>query len=411
MWRRTIATGLSLAALTLALAACGPTGGAGSVPTPTATATPIPACTAWKLIPSPAATQYPRSHLSGVVALSPTDAWAVGTNAAGEGNAAAASLIERWDGAAWRIVTNPGAGFLSSVAAVSSQDVWAVGMEPSMVSSAAKILVEHWNGTQWSVVPAPIPGQTNSAFNSVVAQTAKSVWAAGYYNGLGFNPQPLIERWDGSAWRVVSSPLPPGATAGSYGALSAIPGTSQLWVVGSVRYGAAPSGGGVGYFQPLIERWNGSAWQVSASPALPSGALAGAWKGVIALSATDAWAVGNYTASDHTIRTLIAHWNGTAWAVSSSPDEWGELAGVAAVGARDVRAVGYHMTGSEGSAQIGIVEQWNGATWSVSESPTPQGVTHSGLDAIATDGAGGYWAVGAYPNADSISQALIARCS
>ncbi|HET9111466.1 MAG TPA: hypothetical protein VFN78_11615 [Ktedonobacterales bacterium] len=414
MWRRTIATGLTLAALTLALAACGSTGGAGGAgggPTPTATATPIPACTTWKIITSPAATQYAQSHLAGVSALSPTDAWAVGMNTAGEGNNLAASLIERWDGSAWRLVTNPGAAFLNGVAAVSAQDVWAVGVEPSTVSSGSQILIEHWNGTQWSVVPAPIPGQTNSGLNSVAAQTAKSVWAAGYFNGLGYNPQPLIERWDGSAWRVVSSPLLANATAGSFSALGSIPGSSQLWAVGSVRYGAPPSTGGIGYFQPLIERWNGSAWQASASPTLPSGALAGALKGVVALSATDAWAVGNYTASDHTIRALIAHWNGTSWTVASSPDEWGELAGVAAVGARDVRAVGYHMTGAEGSAPIGIVEQWNGAAWSVSESPTPQGVTHSSLDAIATDGAGGYWAVGAYPNADSISQALIARCA
>ncbi len=97
--------------------------------------------------------------------------------------------------------------------------------------------------------------------------------------------------------------------------------------------------------------------------------------------------------------------------VTPSPDEWGALSGVAAVGSRDVRAVGYHMTGSEGSAQIGIVERWNGAEWSVAESPTPQGVTHSSLVEIAADGAGGYWAVGWYPNADGILQALIARCS
>ncbi len=413
MWRRTIAVGLTLAALALAQAACGRNSGGGggaSIPTPTPTATPIPACTTWEIIPSPAATQYARSQLAGVSALSPTDAWAVGTNSAGEGNNLAASLIERWDGATWRIVTNPGAAFLNGVAAVSAQDVWVVGMEPSTVSSGSQILIEHWNGTQWSVVPAPIPGQTNSGLNSVVAQTAKSIWAAGYFNGLGYNPQPLIERWDGSAWRVVSSPLPANATAGSFSALGAIPGSSQLWAVGSVRYGAAPATGGIGYFQPLIERWNGSAWQASAGLTRPSGALAGALKGIVALSATDAWAVGNYTASDHTIRTLIVHWDGTTWKVASSPDAWGELSGVAAVGARDVRAVGYHMVGPEGSAQIGIVEQWNGVAWSLAESPTPQGVTHSSLEAISTDRAGGYWAVGSYPNADGILQAFIARC-
>lgn len=331
-------------------------------------------------------------------------------NTQGEGSNLAASLIERWDGSAWRIVANPGAGFLNSVASVTSQDVWAVGIGVSNVSSLARVLVEHWNGTQWSVITTPVPGQTNSGLNSVVTQAANSVWVAGYFNGLGFSPQPLIERWDGSTWRVMSDLLPSGATAGSLNALGVVPGSNQIWAVGSVRYGAPPSGG-IGYFQPLIERWNGSAWQVGASVALPSGALAGELKGVVALSATNAWAVGDYTASDHTIRTLIVHWNGTSWTVASSPNEWGELSGVAAISTRDVRAAGYHTTGDAGNAPIGIVEQWNGATWSVIESPTPQGVTHSSLATIAADGAGGYWAVGSYPNADGIPQALIARCS
>ncbi len=409
MWRKIVWAPLTLG-LALLLVACGAPG-AGPTPTgtPTPTKTPIPACTTWRVIPSPTATQYAQSRLSGLSALSQADVWAVGMNTAGEGNNLAASLIERWDGSAWRIVANPGAGFLNSVAAVSPQDVWAVGYQLSTVSSAMWILAEHWNGTQWSVVSTPIPGQTDSEFNSVVAQSANSVWAAGYFNGLGFSPQPLIERWDGSAWRVVNSPLPEGATAGSFKAMSVVPGSSQVWATGSVRYGAPPQG--IGYFQPLIERWDGSAWRIVASPALPAGALAGELNGVVALSATDAWAVGDYTASDHTIRTLIAHWDGSSWKVVPSPNEWGSLSGVAAVGARDARAVGYHMTGAEGSAQIGIVERWNGIAWSVAESPTPQGVTHSSLAAIATDGAGGYWAVGSYPNTDSVPQALIARCS
>jgi hypothetical protein len=350
--------------------------------------------------------------MTGVSALSATNAWAVGMGA-GPGHNLAASLIERWDGVAWRSVANPGAGYLNGVAAITPLDAWAVGYAPSSVSSDAWLLVEHWNGVQWSVIPTPIPGQTNSGFNSVVAQTAQSVWSAGYYNGLGFSPQPLIERWDGSTWSVVATPLPAGATAGRFDALGAVPGSNQLWAVGSVRLGA-PADGGRGYFQPLIERWNGHSWQPSVSPTLPRGALAGELYGVVALSSTDAWAVGNYTASDHTIRTLIARWDGSAWVVSSSPNNWGELYSVAAVSAEDVRAVGYHtlgQTGAESSAQIGFVERWNGVTWSATDSPTPAGVAHSALTAIAADGANGYWAVGLYPNADGIPQALGMRCS
>ena len=81
LWRRG-AAGLALG-LALLVAACGPTGGGGSSPTPTVapakTPTPAP-CTAWRIIPSPNATRYQQNTLAAVSALSPTQAWAVGSN-------------------------------------------------------------------------------------------------------------------------------------------------------------------------------------------------------------------------------------------------------------------------------------------------------------------------------------------
>jgi hypothetical protein len=41
---------------------------------------------------------------------------------------------------------------------------------------------------------------------------------------------------------------------------------------------------------PLVERWNGKAWKIQPSSNFPSGVLFG----VAAISSSDAWAVGSY---------------------------------------------------------------------------------------------------------------------
>ena len=408
-WRR-ISVALVMG-LALAVAACGTStgGGGGGQPTPTAkpptaTATPVP-CTNWRIVASPNGTKYQMSVLSSVSALSPTAAWAVGGNY-GEGGPVT-SLIEAWNGTAWQIVANPGTDFLGGVAAVSQNDVWAVG-SLSTYQTKPVTLIEHWNGTQWSTVPSPDPGASSNALSAVVARAANDVWTVGSYSSSSSTSQPLIERWNGASWQVIASPNPNGATASSFSAVARIPGTSHLWATGSVRYGPPPDGG-IGYFQPLIERWEGTSWQIVTSPTLPSGSFGGELRGVVALSATDVWAVGDYTASNHTIRTLIAHWDGTSWQVTTGPDAWGSLVSVAAAGARDVRAVGHIVIG-DGANQHLLIEQWNGTLWQTVTSPEPTAASHSGLGSISTDGAGSYWVVGDYVGSAGTSNTLALRC-
>jgi hypothetical protein len=62
--------------------------------------------------------------------------------------------------------------------------------------------------------------------------------------------------------------------------------------------------------EALIERWDGTAWKPVRPPALgPERFL----YGVAAVSARDAWAVG---VNEPDGKTLILHWNGTAWKAS-----------------------------------------------------------------------------------------------
>lgn len=126
-----------------------------------------------------------------------------------------------------------------------------------------------------------------------------------------------------------------------------------------------------------------------------------------------AWAVGDYMGSDHTLHPLIAHWDGASWKVVIGPDQRGSLESVAAVGAHDVRAVGY-IPGRDANTNYSpwhlLIEQWNGTAWQVAPNAEPGGAADSGLHGITTDGAGNYWAVGYSINAENEHPTLILHC-
>ena len=97
---------------------------------------------------------------------------------------------------------------LLAVTCVSASDCWAVGdyHTDSPVGAAYQTLIERWDGTSWAVVTSPntLPTQDNF-LKSVTCVSASDCWAVGYYLA-GIVYQTLIERWDGTAWTIVSSP-------------------------------------------------------------------------------------------------------------------------------------------------------------------------------------------------------------
>jgi hypothetical protein len=295
--------------------------------------------------------------------------------------------------ASWKVVPTPNPSTssmaLRGVSAVSSSNAWAVGY------SANKTLIERWNGTRWSVVPSPNPSPTGNILNAVAAISATNVWAVGFYNG-STSGQTLIEHWNGTTWSVVASPNP-GTASNSLLAISAL-SSKDIWAVGLYANSA-------GNFQTLTEHWNGTKWSFVSSPS--RGSLYNTLIGVTVLSATDAWAVGTYFINPDPDQahnaTLILHWNGTAWAVVSSPsptDRINVLHGVAAVSANDVWAVGNRTRPNAPSSLSNnrtMVQHWNGTKWSVVPSPN-----HSAYDntllSVTVISANDIWAVGNYDN-------------
>ena len=103
----------------------------------------------------------------------------------------------------------------------------------------------------------------------------------------------------------------------------------------------------------LIEHWNGTAWSVVPSPDPDdSGYSDDFLTAVGALSPSAIWAVGDYESRGRT-KTLIVHWNGTTWNQVASPSPGSadnQLDGVWAVSANDVWAVGEDDNGPPAAA-------------------------------------------------------------
>jgi hypothetical protein len=358
---------------------------------------------AWAPVtPNPSSTY---NFLQGVSAVSGSDAWAVGSyNDTTTG--ASKTLILHWDGTAWRQVKspNPGPVFseLHGVSAVSGSDAWAVGDYWNRTGTAYDSLILHWNGTAWSQVKSPNPSPAIPGANflgGVSARSGSDAWAVGDYDNNGVSDS-LVLHWNGTAWSRVNSPTARYTDFGLDG-VSAVSG-SDAWAVG-VR--GIPSDGGRS--ATLILHWDGTAWTQGDSPSPGSGL--NRLVGVGARSGSDAWAVGFYSSYDnpYVSDTLILRWNGAAWTQVQSPSpssvSYNELHGVSAVSGSDAWAVGFYDVNEIGGSRT-LILHWNGTAWTQVKSPNPSCPDYSyswnSLYGVSTRSGSDAWAVGDYGDCD-----------
>ena len=347
----------------------------------------------WNVVSSPNVASN-NNVLNAVSAVSTGDVWATGYYYPSTGGGQ--SLAEHWNGTAWSIVStpNPGSNFddLSSVAAIATNDVWAVGLSVNS-SNVEQTLIEHWDGTAWSVVPSPNVASSNDALFGVSAFKANNIWAVGFSFSSGKPQNTLVEHWNGKKWKIVASPNP-GTAGNSLRGVVAING-NNVWAVGSFN-----NTGGFG--QNLIEHWNGTAWSVVASPDV--GTNNNGLSGVTAVSKNDIWAVGSYTNGSTSLgQTLIEQWNGSAWNVVASPDPgvgMNYLTSVSAVSANNVWAVGSAFSSNSITSQT-LIEYWNGSTWSVVSSPSPGSSYNILYGVTRVPGTSHEWTVGYFVNGNN----------
>ncbi len=268
----------------------------------------------------------------------------------------------------WSIYPSPNQGTYSndlvSVSCTSSTDCVAVGYYQDSNLATAATLVETWNGTSWSVTSSPSPGSTSNFLYGVSCTSSTYCVAVGEYanqSGESGVSQSLIETWNGTAWSVTPSPN----EGSSDNFLNSVSCTSSTNCV-AVGYYANPS---VQAGQTLIETWNGTAWSVTSSPNEGSGD--NHLNGVSCTSSTNCVAVGDYINASHLYQTLAETWNGTIWSVTPSPSPGSysnTLANVSCTSATSCLADGGSISSGVGQT---LVETWNGTIWSVIASPNP----------------------------------------
>jgi hypothetical protein len=180
----------------------------------------------WTMASIPASGQSD-DQLSSVNCVNATDCWAVGAASPNPFESdvlpnllyksqGAEPWVLHWDGSTWSGSTqadplSPTGAALSGVTCVASTDCWAVGSTMNAAGHFSEPLAEQWDGTTWSVAPTTMAN--NGALANVTCLSASACWAVGAFSvppgqgqQNGWNPQNLIEEWDGSTWSVDGSP-------------------------------------------------------------------------------------------------------------------------------------------------------------------------------------------------------------
>jgi hypothetical protein len=352
---------------------------------------PAVAAPAWVVTPSvdPSAQQVPFANvLTAVGARTSSDAWAVGNFLGANDDDGQVMLAEHWNGSAWSQVRTPNVvrfdEKLLAVSPAAADDVWAVGSTNKTGFAHTDPLTAHWNGTSWSIVATPT---TTGSAKSILAGVANLGGANAWAVGRSHANSALIEHWDGSAWAVVPHPNPvaPAGSTLSGSTLTAVSArtATDIWAVGSY---SVTTGVVVDTFT-LTMHWDGSAWTIlpSPNPATRS-SVNGARQtlnGVVEISPTDVWAVGNtidtVSGSFTPDKPIALHWNGIAWSVATVPalTAQGLLASVTANSSTEVWVAG----------RVGnntLILHWNGRSWTQESSPNgPDGQTLlNGISAV-----------------------------
>src|SRR5882724_8804867 len=119
----------------------------------------------------------------------------------------------------------------------------------------------------------------------------------------------------------------------------------------------------------------------------------GGFSDVTVVTPTDGWAVGGNG------NGVIQRFNGTSWNVAASPDlldgganNWAVLSGVDSVSASSAFAVG-RATDAGNAGQSAVAVRWNGSAWSRVAVPRPAGANTS-LASVKQFSPSNVWAVG-----------------
>lgn len=211
--------------------------------------------------------------------------------------------------------------------------------------------------------------------------------------------EPLIEDWDGSAWQIEAAQLPVGHENASLQAVSCSSATSCL----AVGYAGT---------EPLAETWDGASWHLV--PPQNYGADGSRLASVSCASPTSCDAVGTYQDEHGWGHPLVEHWDGTTWTVqqAADPDPPGpnannsELDGVSCPTTISCMAVGSTWSQAEDGYRS-LTENTNGSVWYAQPFPDLPETFQDPLESVSCTASTNCVTVGAYSRKDEVESAGI----
>jgi hypothetical protein len=246
---------------------------------------------------------------------------------------------------------------LQGASALNNSDAWAVGSQiVDAGQPPAPAVAYHWNGTTWSLTPTPNLGEA-VGLEAVSASSPTDAWAVG---GINLGPRDhgtLIEHWNGSTWSVAQENAETGQGVQLNGVVDL--SSTDAWAVGN-------SSG-------LVEHWNGTSWSLVILPDPSFTPAAG--KAIAAVSANNVWILGSTVNSATGVATPeTLHFNGTSWTAvplqQPNATNFG-LSSLSAISATDIWAVGQVRPSSTTANGSTLIEHYNGTAWSIVPTPTP----------------------------------------
>jgi hypothetical protein len=224
-------------------------------------------------------------------------------------------------------------------------------------SSQAHVLAESWDGATWTTMSTSDPfGALTSGLNAVSCHSATDCVAVGSYTDSGGNTLPLADVWDGATWTLWGAALPTGAVGGVFNGVKC-PASASCFAVGTWTDSSNAT-------NALVEHWNTTSWKVEKTPT-PGGATGSVLTGIACPRQKVCFAVGQYSDVANDSFTLAETWNGSAWAIQSTPNPSGnglnQLNGVSCFSPTRCTAVG-----------SGFAEAWDGAAWTLQSIVTPR---------------------------------------
>ncbi len=343
----------------------------------------------------------------------------------------------------WKIkeTPNPGASgsYLFDVSCEPSTSA-CTSVGKSTSSGVDSPIALRWNGISWSEqTAAKKSGATHTRLYGVDCPSETRCLAVGNYQSSEGSTV-LSEIWNEGKWNVQTTPSPPESTSSELAAIGCN-NTAECTAVGSAVIG--------GVKKAIAMEWNSPTWTLQTVP-IPEGAISSQLDGVDCLWSNFCVAVGRYTTSGGSVKSLVMFWNAgwslqtvtdpvgaaqstlldvactptpnlctavggwknsaseqftlayrfngvTTWTLQSTPNPSGSIASVfqevSCATETSCTADGSWVSGGGGSNQT-LAEVWNGTSWSIQGTPNPSGASFTaffGLSCRSTSCMGAGW--------------------